>query len=702
MEARTDHTEAVRRIKKEFEAAYSARNAWAVNALEDDYFRNSVQWTKEQIATLESLGQFPMSQNKIYPAVEQGKGLLTANDPSFTAVGGEGSDRALASVYADIMSHIWRISAGKGELKQTVDDYYVRGLGYMMAWADPMADGGAGEIFVGNVDSLLVYVDKSTRDRLFRDAGYIVIMNQLTEQQILTTMPQYADVLSKARHETRNLYPTTLLVERSGLKIGIDNLPGDEKYYNVMNHYRRVLERVYDVRTGDGVTRRYKQDEYDEWRTQAMLVISLPSGPVVLDPEKDMAVLQELLAAGEADPLAIRNTTNGELVQAGMIQSAMKIVPHILRTFVIGDELAYLGTLKLDRYPIVPFCNRFHRNPYPSSDVRATRPIQQYINKLHSLIQAHTSNVVNQKVFIPLGSGLKKQIEEEWARVGTAVFEYNSSLGNPFFPQNQPLSSELFVHLERAEKSIEHIFGLYSFGQGDVQSAPETFRGTLAMEEFGQRRVRSKKDDIEESLSWLGGVVSQLIRDTYRAEKTIRLIQPNMPEREVKLNVPVYDQVSNDVIQRVNDVTSGQYDLVCVGGSTLPVNRWARFEGYKELYQMGVIDDVELLKQTEVVDVAGVLERKSLYSQMQQHVASLEAQLKEVMGDLQTARRESVQDEKRVELMKFKGELDEMKSALHLASRDFQRKLQVSAEEDARERAARRRQAKKVQAESSE
>ena len=46
-----------------------------------------------------------------------------------------------------------------------------------------------------------------------------------------------------------------------------------------------------------------------------------------------------------------------------------------------------------------------------------------------------------------------------------------------------------------------------------------------------------------------------------------------------------------------NDLTLGQYDIKVIGNSTLPSNRWARFEYYMQLYQSGLIDQIEVLKR---------------------------------------------------------------------------------------------------------
>ena len=181
----------------------------------------------------------------------------------------------------------------------------------------------------------------------------------------------------------------------------------------------------------------------------------------------------------------------------------------------------------------------------------------------------------------------------------------------------------MYKNEQEAKADIERILGIFALMQGDQGAAPQTYKGTIALDEFGQRRIRSKKDDIEGFLNQLGKVVVQMIQWIYTEEKTIRLIQPNRSPRDVQVNSMVFDDLTNAILGRINDVTVGKYDVQVVSGSTMPSNRWARFEYYKELFTMGVIDQVELLKQTDVADMEGVLERSGMSAKDQQQIQQL-------------------------------------------------------------------------------
>ena len=83
---------------------------------------------------------------------------------------------------------------------------------------------------------------------------------------------------------------------------------------------------------------------------------------------------------------------------------------------------------------------------------------------------------------------------------------------------------------------------------------------------------------------------------------------------------------------------------------------------------MGVIDQVELLKQTDVADMEGVLERSDQRAQMSQQIQQLQEQVKQLSGDLQTAQRESVHDRKRVEIKEFEKKLAKAEAKIEMAS----------------------------------
>ena len=693
---------------------HGQRSDWASQAMEDDEFRNSSQWTADQVKVLKGRAQSPIIDNVVHPAVEQAKALLTANKPKFQSTGREDSDTKVGRVFSDIMSYIWDISNGNTELKQVIDDYYVKGLGALFAYVDPMMDFGRGEVCFKSIDPFDLFIDPASRDTFCRDASNIIISKILTGEQVRNAYPQVVKssgegggtLLSQMVESTNDYYPsnnrdTSQLDQRIGPIE--DTNETDSKKFQVIDRYEKVqLPFWHCVDTTNGNEFIHADAEYQDFLQSPACIVENSQG---IEHVTDKYKVQELIGMveqigevfhmmidqqtgqpmpmpGEEHEGAVPGSTTritivsmAELEAEGIVVCNKVLVDRIKRVLSIGRIMIAVQIMDIEEYPIVTLMNRHNRNPYPMSDVRFIKPIQEYINKITSLIIAHASSSTNTKLLIPRGSMNRKQLEEEWSRAGTGVIEYDPELGQPIVAGPVPLPNELYKNREDAKTSIYHILGIHPLQHGDPSSAPSTYKGTVAIDEYAQRRIKSKLDDIDAMLNQMGKVIVNLIQQTYTDEKTIRLMKPDGVVSEATMNQPLYDDFTGEVLGRMNDVTIGQYDLIVVSGSTLPSNRWARFDYYMNLYEKGIIDQQEVLEQTEVADTEGVLKRTSMIMQLQQQVQAQEEQIKELQGDLQTAQRESVSDRKRIEIEKFKTKLTDSANKTQKASQLYEARL---------------------------
>jgi len=681
-----------------------SRAKWEIEARDDEDFRNGAQWSKAQEKVLKGRRQMPIVVNCIHPAVEQGKALLTTHSPRFNTTGREGSDNRVAIVFNDLLSYIWDISMGNVELKTAIDDYYVKGVGYLMVYPDMTRDSGNGEVMIRSLDPYDVFVDPNSKDRLFRDAAHILYVTTLSFEQLQRMYPMYIDLINSAQPFVGENKPASKRVGPEGQVNQVTDTY--HRKFRVIDRYSRVKVPNYKIiEMSDGEQRIEDADGYTKFlQSPLVAIVAQKDARVIIDDRKvqdaieqfqqsgvfhynqDPQTQQPVVAPGPAmgmDQNEIPNSTFQVYIEPA--QTILQQFPELVtvqqvlqdaiqRHMSVGSVEIWVGVLPCEDYPIVPLVNHHLRHPYPMSDVRMVRGLQEYVNKVTSLIIAHAASSANVKVLIPRGSQNVRKLEEEFNKAGTAIVEFEADLGAPVIAQPIPLPGELYRNREDAKMDIERIFGIYNNGQGDPNSAPDTYKGTMALDEFSQRRIRSKKDDIEASLNQLGRVTIQLCQKVYQRPKIIRLVQPNNEAKISSINESTFDDLGNE-IARVNDITVGRYDVQIVSGSTLPNNRWARFEYYMSLYEKGVIDQIELLKQTEVIDMKGVLERMNILKQLQQQNLGLQEQIKKLEGDLQTFERESIHDRKRLEVEKFKSQLDTMLGTLKGASQIYQSRL---------------------------
>lgn len=689
------------RVQKILEKARiykSAASEWRTHAQEDLDFANGAQWTKEQIDALEAKDMAPIVVNVISPTVDQAVAMLTSNKPRFSATARENGDTKVGALFADLLEYVWDMSNVNTELKTAIYDYYIRGIGYLLAYHDPEGDFGQGAIRIKSVDPFNVYVDPSSKNRLFDDAESIIVADVKTETQILKLYPGFSEHIDKAIPSEENRLTGSIRYGTEGQTYySGTQLDSNTTYYDVYDVYSKIKVPYYRVNVKDlAYEKVFDKDQLDEYLQIKAYAISRGNSTDYTLTEPEIAQAEQMLqqygdvfhytqdpttgqvlpVSGPADndsaaipgsTTVITPLTFGDLVKQGVIEVTEYLQDRILRELVIGGVLYFTQVMPLSEYPIVPIINRYHRNPYPDSDVRLVRPLQEFINKLHSLIVAHATNSTSLKVFLPRGSVDKNQLEEEWAKAGAAVIEFDADIGQPVIAGPVALPNELYVLLREAKSQIEFIFGIWQLQHGNPEATPSTFKGTIAIDEFGQRRIKSKRDDIEAAINALARVVVEFIQAYFSKERTLRLIQPMQEPKELQINIPIYDDYTNEIVGKLNDVTVGKYDVKVISGSTLPSNRWARFDYYMQLYQAGIIDDIELLKQTEVADIDGVLKRKSIYTQLQSALQQAQQEIKKLSGDLQTAEREAMHANKKAELAKWKAQLSSLKSKLKLA-----------------------------------
>ena len=198
--------------------------------------------------------------------------------------------------------------------------------------------------------------------------------------------------------------------------------------------------------------------------------------------------------------------------------------------------------------------------------------------------------------------------------------------------------------------------------QGVGDKAPDTARGTERLIALGSERPKSKLRDIEFSIKRLGKIMYNYSKTQYDVPKLLRLVQPNNDITEMMSQI--YSDKSKVIFDLKKDKHNlEQHDVGIESGSTLPTSKYAELAVYMEAYQMGIVDQVEVLKKNpDIFDKEGILRRLNQRQQMQQQIAQMGETIKNLQGDLQTATRESISDRKRTEVEKFKTRLNSIES----------------------------------------
>tara|TARA_Y100001973_G_scaffold26474_1_gene39912 strand:- start:5516 stop:7552 length:2037 start_codon:yes stop_codon:yes gene_type:complete len=626
----------IKELKERWRRWYDARKDWDTQAREDIDFYLGNHFTSDEADALAERNQSNTPMDRLYSAIEQFKAIMTSKPPKFSAVPREDSDNKLASVWKTILEYVWDLSDGDEVFKQVVHDYAVTGLGYFYAYVDREADYGRGEVKFTYVDPFRVVVDPNSRNKWFDDSAGMMLSTVLTKVQLLNLYPQ----LSQVNEETGEM----LIDELETLDYTDGDYPDSSQEYNNKS-FTPDVTKDYDY--GVSSQEKYRLlENFEKVKVPFYRVIDRRSGEEAI---LDEAALERYLK--DPDIAKAFEEKLVDLVQ--VMQTRIQI------SCCVGQVMLYENVLDTDTYPIIPVPNIWTNTPYPMSDVRKNKDFQRFLNKTMSLITSHAQASSGLKLLVPQGSVQDiEELERDWANPN-ATIEYDASFGEPHFPSPQPLSGSVLQLPQMIEHYIDLNMGIFEMQQGNAEVAPRTSSATMMLEDFGQRRSKSKLRDIEASLKRLGRVIYSLSKSHYNYQKTFRIVQPNNDIDEYTVNKRLLDDKSKELLQIENDITNNRFDIRVIGNSTMPSNKWGEWNIYMEAYKAGLIDRVEALKKTDIFDKQGVLQRTDVINQLQQQLEGAKKQIKKLSGDLQTAQRESVHDKKRVALAKFEGRLKE-------------------------------------------
>lgn len=287
-----------------------------------------------------------------------------------------------------------------------------------------------------------------------------------------------------------------------------------------------------------------------------------------------------------------------------------------------------------------------------------------------------------------LGSSLRWMYEE--GSIDTDYWEkYSSSPGAllPIRPgaapptpvQPMPLSNAFFTIVQEGKGDMEYLAGIYGAMQGDTKQQHDTFRGMMALDEYGTRRVKQwMKNAIEPALKQLGIVTMQFSQAVYTAHKVFRVVQPNalQEQRTVEINIPMYNDYG-EAIGKFHDYATAKFDIRIVAGSTLPVNRWAYLAELKELLQLGIVDDIAVLAETDLRNKEQIAKRKSVYAKLNSSLKQSTEKIKDLQGTIETLERQLVQAGIKGKIMQAEVEINKQKVEVKGEEKDALRQTQA-------------------------
>ena len=707
------------------------REQWQ-NVNQEGYdFAHDEQLKETEVASLREQGMPTFTINRILPVVEMLNYYATANNPRWQAVGVEGSDTDVAAVFSDIADYIWGRSDGDTLYSNAVNDSITKSIGYLMVEIDKDADNGMGEVKIGQPEPFDIYVDEKSRDIMFRDASYIMIRKVLPKSHLIKLFPDQKRKIDKSSSdENMNFSYTRRPIGTGDQKTFLydDDTMDDmgitpegeqeplveffEVYEKIKIAYMNVFYRVppspEELRAIQQQVQVRMKEMQSEMEVQLMeqqqqMEQAVAEGKMIperyeLEMQKAQDMMQQQLQAAEQEYMSelqaaqsrIENRVISEKEYKVLLKDktfAVNIVDavkfygvRIRQCCVAGDQLLYEYILpeNVTEYPIVPFHYKWTGTPFPISAVSPLIGKQKEINKSHQ-IMVHNASLGSSLRWMFEEGSIDAEMWEKYSSAPGALLPVRPGTERPTPVMPAPLSNAFFSIVQEGKQDMEYLAGIYSSMQGDTQQQHETFRGMLALDEYGTRRVKQwMKNSIEPALKQLGTVVMQYSQAIYSANKRFRIVQPSalQEDREVEINIPIFNDMG-EAISKSMDYSAAKFDVRIISGSTLPINRWAYLAELKELLQLGVVDDLAVLAETDIKKKDLIAKRKSLYSQLQGQLQQLQEALKDKEGTIETLERQLVQAGIKGKVMQAEMEITKQKEEVKGDTKDAYRQTEA-------------------------
>ena len=689
------------RVREIFDNVNSgSRKQWEFINQKGFDFANDNQLSDDDKTTLEEQGMPTFTINRIIPVVEMLNFYATANKPRWQAIGAEGSDVDVASVFSDIADYIWYHANGQSLLSNAINDSVSKSMGFLLIDINPNADQGMGEVTIQQPDPFDVFIDPKSRNLLFDEAAYIMIRKVLPKIHLMNIFPEHARKIKNANSSDNSTYnytekvfddtqkdfsPKDILDEDSAEILDENDTSKKDliEYYELFEKEQVLYVNIfYKVAPDPEILNAIKQQvnvQVKEMQLEQEVILkeqtvklqqAVQDGQILeermileiaklekqqkqqleemrtqlmSDLQQKSSRIENRVVTKEEEEILMNDNGFASLV----VDSIEFYDSRIKKTCVVGDICIYEKYLpsKIKDYPLIPFHYKWTGTPYPISAVSPLIGKQQELNKVHQLMVHNAS----------LGSSLRWMYEEgsidvehweQYASAPGALLPLRSGFNAPTPVMPFQLPNAFFGISGEGKADMEYLAGIYSSMQGDTaQTKDMPFKGMLAIDEYGTRRVKYwLKHSVEPALRQVGEVIRQYSQSIYTAPKLFRIVQPNAitEEREVEINIPIFNDMG-EAIGKYMDYESAQFDVRIVGGSTLPVNRWAYLAELKELMNLGIVDDIAVLAETDIKNKEKIVQRKSLYSQLKSQIEGMEKQMQDKEGTIETLQRQLVQ-----------------------------------------------------------
>lgn len=512
-------------------------------AIDQDFY-DSIQWSEEDAADVESRGQHPLVFNEVAPMVDWIIGTQRRTRVDWAVLPRGPSDVQAAHVKTQVLKYVSDINKVPWARSRAFDDAVKVGIGWLDDGArnDPTKD----ILFSRYENWRNVLHDSCAQELDLEDGRYIFRWRWVDLDVAIAMFPDRKHVLKKAA-VAHQLY-------------GNDD---DELYY-LNQHFsakdgqgRAVGSRTY---TGDAFmvgTRRARVKLIQGW-------YKVPSKVQVLRGEAYDGEIYDQKNPQQAHAV---KTKVCEIVDAIMMRMHYALMTE-------GDLLAHgPSPYKHQRFPLTPlWCYRRGRDGMPYGAIRRVRDIQEDMNKRASKSQFVLST---NQLIAEEGAFEDWDLAREEADRPDGVLVYKKGREVEIRRDSEMAKGHMEMFQLNAMK-IQQTGGVNNENQGRQSNANMSGEAIRALQQQGSVQTTQIFDNQRLAIQIQGEKQLSNIEQFYTEPKVIRITEAKGRIDWVKINQP--ETQADGTVRWINDVTASQADFIVAEQDYQGTMRQAMFE----------------------------------------------------------------------------------------------------------------------------
>lgn len=511
--AKTRAEDIIREAKERLRTTQAVERELRAKIAEDLDFYQGKQWPKEWSDIRTKDARPIVTMNRIPQFVKQVTNEQRSNRPSPIVIPTKDATEETADVLEGLLRRVISDAESEAAITTAMFNETALGIGYVRVNLDYCNDESFDlDIKLERVlDPLTVFFDSDCLNTVYKDAKWCMVLHRKALEDV---QDEHGDKITAAN----DFAPDQVTPD-----------DGDRVMIWIAEYYKVKTSKTKIYRTTRGEVLKEIPEGFENTGNKTYFNAQTGESFVVLE-EREVEKRKVMRYILSGDQILEEEEWEGQYIP---------IIPFI------GDETCYMG--KKDVKGII-------------------RDIKEPQRGYNCMVSAQYEGIAlsPKATFIAAAGQIEDNIDD-WKNINTrslSVITYSpvDVRGNLLPPPQrahfEPPIQAITIALQQASQDLKNITGIYDASMG-AQSNETSGKAILARQQQGNNANYNFMDSAKRSMRYLGEVIVDLMLRIYTTPQVVRIVQPNMETKLVKINQMFTDK--NEA--KIYDLTKGRYDV---------------------------------------------------------------------------------------------------------------------------------------------